>query len=144
MLSRPMDLAQVVNHPFLYQSAEESFRGRDGDRSVADRIVAASGKMVGSGSRHGLCLPLLLITHCWRPHGKRLLRCTCLYRVCVCAVAVRVSLVKGVAGENTSFGVTPQLSTTASCMVEQGVEFSYCWQNSSLGRYSCVNLELRP
>ena len=39
------ELKKTCNHPFLFESAEESYRGRD-DGSAIDRLVSTSGKMV--------------------------------------------------------------------------------------------------
>ncbi|KAL6759847.1 SNF2 family N-terminal domain-containing protein [Haematococcus lacustris] len=40
------ELKKTCNHPFLFESAEESFRGSEQDKSAVDRLVMASGKMV--------------------------------------------------------------------------------------------------
>ncbi|MEW5309897.1 MAG: hypothetical protein WDW38_001742 [Sanguina aurantia] len=40
------ELKKCCNHPFLFESAEEEYRGNEADRSAADRLVATSGKMV--------------------------------------------------------------------------------------------------
>jgi len=39
------ELKKTCNHPFLFESAEESYRGRD-DENAVDRLVLTSGKMV--------------------------------------------------------------------------------------------------
>ncbi|GAX85223.1 hypothetical protein CEUSTIGMA_g12643.t1 [Chlamydomonas eustigma] len=40
------ELKKCCNHPFLFESAEEGYRGQDGDTSVVDRLIVTSGKMV--------------------------------------------------------------------------------------------------
>ena len=37
---------RCCNHPFLFDAAEEEFRGKDGDGSAVDRLIVTSGKMV--------------------------------------------------------------------------------------------------
>jgi Helicase conserved C-terminal domain len=39
------DLKKCCNHPFLFESAEEEYKGRD-ETSIVDRLVRTSGKMV--------------------------------------------------------------------------------------------------
>jgi chromodomain-helicase-DNA-binding protein 1 len=39
------DLKKCCNHPFLFESAEEEYKGRD-ETSMIDRLVRTSGKMV--------------------------------------------------------------------------------------------------
>lgn len=38
------ELKKTCNHPFLFESAEESYRGRD-DENAVDRLVLTSGKV---------------------------------------------------------------------------------------------------
>jgi SNF2 family DNA or RNA helicase len=38
------ELKKTCNHPFLFESAEESYRGRD-DENAVDRLVTTSGKV---------------------------------------------------------------------------------------------------
>jgi len=44
--SRARDPRRCCNHPFLFDAAEEEFRGKDGDGSAVDRLIVTSGKMV--------------------------------------------------------------------------------------------------
>ena len=37
---------RCCNHPFLFDAAEEEFRGKDGDGTAVDRLIVTSGKMV--------------------------------------------------------------------------------------------------
>mmetsp|Transcript_15385 Transcript_15385/g.45299 ORF Transcript_15385/g.45299 Transcript_15385/m.45299 type:complete len:1328 (-) Transcript_15385:31-4014(-) len=46
LLNIIMELKKCCNHPFLFESAEENYRGTDGDRSVVDRLILTSGKLV--------------------------------------------------------------------------------------------------
>lgn len=39
------DLKKCCNHPFLFESAEEEYKGHD-ETSMIDRLVRTSGKMV--------------------------------------------------------------------------------------------------
>ena len=39
------DLKKCCNHPFLFESAEEEYKGHD-EVSIVDRLVRTSGKMV--------------------------------------------------------------------------------------------------
>eukprot|EP00803_Ostreobium_quekettii_P001086 evm.model.scf_853EXC.5 EVM.evm.TU.scf_853EXC.5 scf_853EXC:28406-44371(+) len=38
------ELKKVCNHPFLFESAEQGYRGSKGDESAVDRLIMASGK----------------------------------------------------------------------------------------------------
>jgi chromodomain-helicase-DNA-binding protein 1 len=40
------DLKKCCNHPFLFESAEEEYKGRGDEQSQIDRLVRTSGKMV--------------------------------------------------------------------------------------------------
>ena len=39
-------MRRCCNHPFLFEAAEEEFRGKEGDGSAVDRLIVTSGKMV--------------------------------------------------------------------------------------------------
>ena len=40
------ELKKTCNHPFLFESAEEDYRGGEDDLNAVDRLVVTSGKMV--------------------------------------------------------------------------------------------------
>lgn len=40
------ELKKACNHPFLFESAEDEYRGSEEDNSVVDRLILTSGKMV--------------------------------------------------------------------------------------------------
>lgn len=40
------ELKKAANHPFLFESAEDEYRGSEADASAVDRLVVTSGKMV--------------------------------------------------------------------------------------------------
>jgi hypothetical protein len=40
------ELKKACNHPFLFESAEDEYRGSEEDKSVIDRLILTSGKMV--------------------------------------------------------------------------------------------------
>jgi chromodomain-helicase-DNA-binding protein 1 len=40
------ELKKACNHPFLFESAEDEYRGSEEDKSVVDRLILTSGKMV--------------------------------------------------------------------------------------------------
>ena len=40
------ELKKCCNHPFLFESAEQGYRGSEGDLSVVHRLIMASGKTV--------------------------------------------------------------------------------------------------
>jgi SNF2 family DNA or RNA helicase len=40
------ELKKACNHPFLFESAEDEYRGSEEDKSAADRLILTSGKMV--------------------------------------------------------------------------------------------------
>jgi chromodomain-helicase-DNA-binding protein 1 len=39
------ELKKCCNHPFLFESAEENYRGNEDDKGAAVRLVVTSGKM---------------------------------------------------------------------------------------------------
>ena len=39
------ELKKCCNHPFLFESAEENYRGSEDDKGAAVRLVVTSGKM---------------------------------------------------------------------------------------------------
>lgn len=45
MLNIIVELKKICNHPFLFESARDEYRG-EGDESTLDRLVLTSGKMV--------------------------------------------------------------------------------------------------
>ena len=67
------ELKKTCNHPFLFESAEEDYRGGEDDLNAVDRLVVTSGKMVlldklmkrlkETGHRYHLCLPAYTIIH---------------------------------------------------------------------------------
>ncbi len=40
------ELKKTCNHPFLFESAKEDYRGGEDDLNAVDRLVVTSGKMV--------------------------------------------------------------------------------------------------
>jgi hypothetical protein len=40
------ELKKACNHPFLFESAEDEYRGSEEDKSVVERLILTSGKMV--------------------------------------------------------------------------------------------------
>lgn len=40
------ELKKCCNHPFLFESAEDNYRGSENDRTAVDRLTVTSGKMV--------------------------------------------------------------------------------------------------
>ena len=40
------ELKKTCNHPFLFESAEEDYRGGEDDLNAVDRLVVTSGKIV--------------------------------------------------------------------------------------------------
>lgn len=40
------ELKKACNHPFLFESAEDEYRGSEEDKSAVDRLILTSGKMV--------------------------------------------------------------------------------------------------
>ena len=46
MLNVITELKKTCNHPFLFESAEEDYRGGEDDLNAVDRLVVTSGKMV--------------------------------------------------------------------------------------------------
>ena len=40
------ELKKCCNHPFLFESADDNYRGGEEDRNAVDRLVVTSGKMV--------------------------------------------------------------------------------------------------
>ena len=67
------ELKKTCNHPFLFESAEEDYRGGEDDLNAVDRLVVTSGKMVlldklmkrlkETGHRYYPCLPALYTIH---------------------------------------------------------------------------------
>lgn len=46
MLNIIIELKKCCNHPFLFSTAEEEYRGDDKDLNAVDRLIQTSGKMV--------------------------------------------------------------------------------------------------
>ena len=46
LLNIIIELKKCCNHPFLFSTAEEEYRGDDKDLNAVDRLVQTSGKMV--------------------------------------------------------------------------------------------------
>ena len=46
LLNIIIELKKCCNHPFLFSTAEEEFRGDEKDLNAVDRLVRTSGKMV--------------------------------------------------------------------------------------------------
>ncbi|KIY94476.1 chromodomain-helicase-DNA-binding protein 1 [Monoraphidium neglectum] len=46
LLNVLIELKKCCNHPFLFESAEENYRGDEHDKTAVDRLIVTSGKMV--------------------------------------------------------------------------------------------------
>ena len=74
LLNIIIELKKCCNHPFLFATAEEDYRGNEGDQNAVDRLVLTSGKMVlldklmrslkQNGHRYRSTLYTSLVVHC--------------------------------------------------------------------------------